>query len=152
MTIRGTAWSVLVAIGAIASAGVSLHGIYQGYAVDFWQNSVLTGAYCLFPLLCFPGVSAYATRAPGSLASGSSRVRLLGRLLRAQLENVRGTRLLRQRRLDGALDAENPHGSRVLRCRSHFIHRRRNRRPPLTPSAESSELKAESWKLSRQPH
>lgn len=54
MTIRGTAWSVLVAIGAIASAGISLHGIYQGYAVDFWQNSVLTGAYCLFPLLCFP--------------------------------------------------------------------------------------------------
>jgi len=54
MTTRGIAWFVLMAIGAIASAGISLHGVYQGYAVDFRQNPVLTGAYCVLPLLCFP--------------------------------------------------------------------------------------------------
>jgi hypothetical protein len=48
------AWPAFMLLGGIASAGVTLHGIYNALRVDLRQDSLLTGAYCLLPILCFP--------------------------------------------------------------------------------------------------
>jgi hypothetical protein len=54
MSLRGIAWSALMLLGAIVSAGVTLHGIYNALRVDFSQDSLLSSTYCLLPILCFP--------------------------------------------------------------------------------------------------
>ena len=54
MTIRGTMWSALMTLAGILSAGVSLYGVYSAMRIDFRQDTILTGCYCLFSFLCFP--------------------------------------------------------------------------------------------------
>jgi hypothetical protein len=41
-------------VGCILSALISLDGIYIAMRVDLRRDTVLTGTYCLLPLLCFP--------------------------------------------------------------------------------------------------
>src|SRR6266568_2715175 len=54
MTVRGITWVALMTLGGIASAAVTLYGVYSALRVDFRQSPVLIGLYCLLPLLCFP--------------------------------------------------------------------------------------------------
>ena len=54
MTIRGTVWSALMTLAGILSAGVTLYGVYSAIAIDFRQDTILTGLYCLLPFLSFP--------------------------------------------------------------------------------------------------
>jgi len=54
MNIRGVVWILLTAVGSILSAGVSLHALYAAMRMDWHQDTLITTAYCLSPLLCFP--------------------------------------------------------------------------------------------------
>jgi MFS-type transporter involved in bile tolerance (Atg22 family) len=54
MTFRSIAWIIFTVAGAILSAGVSLHAFYAAMRVDWRQDTMLTAAYCLLPMLCFP--------------------------------------------------------------------------------------------------
>ena len=54
MTIRSVAWIILTVVGSILSAGVSLHGVYAAIRMDWHHDMLVTAAYCLFPMLCFP--------------------------------------------------------------------------------------------------
>src|SRR5258708_3712098 len=54
MTVRGIAWGALMALDGIASASVTLYGVYSACAVDLHQSPILIGLYCLFAILCFP--------------------------------------------------------------------------------------------------
>ena len=54
LKIREAVWLALMTVGGVASAAVTLYGMYSAYAVDFRQNTVLTILFCLLPFLCFP--------------------------------------------------------------------------------------------------
>ena len=54
MTIRGMAWLALMTATGILSAGETLYGVYSAIVIDLRPNPVLTGLYCLLPVLCFP--------------------------------------------------------------------------------------------------
>jgi len=54
MTIRGIIWAVLLAIAAVLSAGVSVHGVWSAMSIDLRQDTVLSLVYCAMPILCFP--------------------------------------------------------------------------------------------------
>lgn len=54
MTIRGIIWSVLIAVSAVVSAGVSVHGIWSAMSIDLRQDTALSVVYCAMPILCFP--------------------------------------------------------------------------------------------------
>jgi hypothetical protein len=54
VTTKSITWLALMVVGCILSAIITLDGIYIAMRVDLRQDSVLTGAYCLLPLLCFP--------------------------------------------------------------------------------------------------
>lgn len=54
MTIRGILWLALMTATGIVSAGVTLYGVYSAIAIDLRPNPVLTGLYCLLPVMCFP--------------------------------------------------------------------------------------------------
>ncbi|MBS1802824.1 MAG: hypothetical protein JST28_05625 [Acidobacteria bacterium] len=54
MTVRGIIWAVLLAVAAVVSIGVSIHGVWNAMSVDFRQDTVLTSVYCAMPILCFP--------------------------------------------------------------------------------------------------
>jgi len=54
MTIRSIAWIILTVMGSILSGGVSLHAIYAAMRLDWHQDTLITFAYCLLPILCFP--------------------------------------------------------------------------------------------------
>jgi hypothetical protein len=54
MTIRGIIWAVLLSLGGILSAGVTLFGIGRSFGVDLRQDTLLSCLYCGLPVLCFP--------------------------------------------------------------------------------------------------
>ena len=54
MTIRGIIWAVLLCIAGIISAFVSIQGVWSLLAVDLRQDTVLSCAYCILPILCLP--------------------------------------------------------------------------------------------------
>lgn len=54
MTIRGIIWAVLIALAAVLSAGVSVHGIWSAMSIDLRQDTLLSLAYCAMPVLCLP--------------------------------------------------------------------------------------------------
>lgn len=54
MTIRGIIWAVLLAVAAVLSAGVSVHGVWSAMSIDLRQDTVLSLVYCAMPVLCFP--------------------------------------------------------------------------------------------------
>jgi hypothetical protein len=54
MTIRGIVWAVLLALAAVISAGVSVHGVWSYLAIDVKQDTSLTVIYCAMQVLCFP--------------------------------------------------------------------------------------------------
>lgn len=54
MTIRGIIWSVLIAVSAVVSAGVSVRGVWSALSIDMRQDTALTIVYCAMPILCFP--------------------------------------------------------------------------------------------------
>lgn len=54
MTIRGIIWAVLLAVSAIVSAGVSIHGVWSMMSIDLRQDTALSVVYCVMPILCFP--------------------------------------------------------------------------------------------------
>ncbi len=56
MTIRGIIWAVLLAIAAIVSAGVSVHGVWSALSIDLKQDTVLSFVYCGLQILCFPAL------------------------------------------------------------------------------------------------
>jgi hypothetical protein len=41
-------------LAGILSAGVTLYGVYSANVIDFRQDTILTGLYCLLPFLSFP--------------------------------------------------------------------------------------------------
>jgi hypothetical protein len=43
-----------MAVGGAVSVAVTLNGVYNALRVDFRQDSLLTAAYCLLPILCSP--------------------------------------------------------------------------------------------------
>jgi hypothetical protein len=45
---------VLMAIAGILSAGVTVYGTASAIGIDFRQNPVLAGLYCLLPFAAFP--------------------------------------------------------------------------------------------------
>lgn len=54
MTIRGIIWAVLLAVAAVLSVGVSVHGVWSAMSIDLRQDTVLSLVYCTMPVLCFP--------------------------------------------------------------------------------------------------
>ena len=54
MTIRGIIWAVLVAISAVVSAGVSVHGVWSAMSIDLRQDTALSVVYCAMQIFCFP--------------------------------------------------------------------------------------------------
>jgi hypothetical protein len=54
MTIRGILWAVLLAVAAVLSAGVSVHGVWSAMSIDLRQDTALSVVYCAMPILCFP--------------------------------------------------------------------------------------------------
>lgn len=54
MTIRGIIWAVLLAVSAVVSAGVSIHGVWSAMSIDLRQDTALSVVYCAMPILCFP--------------------------------------------------------------------------------------------------
>jgi hypothetical protein len=54
MTIRGIIWTILLALGGILSAGVTLSGIGHSFGIDLRQDTLLSLLYCALPVLCFP--------------------------------------------------------------------------------------------------
>jgi len=54
MTIRGIIWAVLLAVAAVLSAGVSVHGVWSAMSIDLRQDTVLSLVYCAMPVFCFP--------------------------------------------------------------------------------------------------
>ena len=54
MTIRGIIWAVLLAVAAVLSIGVSVHGVWSVMSIDLRQDTVLSSVYCAMPVLCFP--------------------------------------------------------------------------------------------------
>lgn len=54
MTIRGIIWAVLLALAAITSVGVSIHGVWSIMSIDLRQDTALSILYCALPILCFP--------------------------------------------------------------------------------------------------
>jgi hypothetical protein len=54
MTIRGFIWAVLLAVAAVISAGVSIHGVWSAMSIDLRQDTTLSAVYCAMPILCFP--------------------------------------------------------------------------------------------------
>ena len=54
MTIRGIIWAVLVALAAVLSLGVSVHGVWSAMSIDMRQDTALSFVYCAMPILCFP--------------------------------------------------------------------------------------------------
>jgi hypothetical protein len=54
MTIRGIIWTALMVAGSIVAAVLTLVGLYNGLRVDLREDSLLTGLYCLLPLLVSP--------------------------------------------------------------------------------------------------
>ncbi len=54
MKIREFGGLALTTMAGVLSAIVSLCGLYSIYGLDFRQDTVLSGLYCLLPILCFP--------------------------------------------------------------------------------------------------
>lgn len=54
MTIRGIIWALLLAVSAVVSAGVSIHGVWSAMSIDLRQDTALSVVYCAMPILCFP--------------------------------------------------------------------------------------------------
>lgn len=54
MTVRGIIWAVILAIAAVISAGVSVHGVWSFLAIDLQQDTSMTIIYCVMQVLCFP--------------------------------------------------------------------------------------------------
>jgi hypothetical protein len=54
VTTKRITWLTLMVVGCILGAIITLDGIYIALRVDLRQDSVLTGTYCLLPILCFP--------------------------------------------------------------------------------------------------
>ena len=54
MTIRGIIWAVLLALAAVLSAGVTVHGIWAAMSIDLRQDTVLSLVYSAMPVLCLP--------------------------------------------------------------------------------------------------
>ena len=54
MTIRGIIWAVLLALAAVLSVGVSIHGVWSAMSIDLRQDTALSVVYCAMPILCFP--------------------------------------------------------------------------------------------------
>ena len=54
MTIRGIVWAVLLAVAAVLSVGISVHGVWSAMSIDLRQDTVLSLVYCAMPILCFP--------------------------------------------------------------------------------------------------
>ena len=54
MTIRGIIWAVLLAVAAVLSIGVSVHGVWSAISIDMRQDTVLTLVYCAMSILCLP--------------------------------------------------------------------------------------------------
>jgi len=54
MTIRGIIWAVLLAVAAVLSAGVSVHGVWSAMSIDMRQDTALCLVYSAVPNLCFP--------------------------------------------------------------------------------------------------
>ncbi|WP_109484735.1 hypothetical protein [Occallatibacter savannae] len=54
MTVRGIIWSVLLAVSAVISAGVSLYGVWSAMSIDLRQDTALSVVYCAMPILCLP--------------------------------------------------------------------------------------------------
>lgn len=54
MTIRGIIWAVLLAVAAVLSVGVSVHGVWSAMSIDMRQDTALSLVYCAMPILCFP--------------------------------------------------------------------------------------------------
>ena len=54
MTIRGIIWAVLLALAAVLSAGVSVHGVWSSMSIDLRQDTAISLVYCAMPILCFP--------------------------------------------------------------------------------------------------
>jgi hypothetical protein len=54
VTIRGIIWAVLLALAAVLSVGVSIHGVWSAMSIDLRQDTALSVVYCAMPILCFP--------------------------------------------------------------------------------------------------
>ena len=54
MTIRGIIWAVLLALGGILSAWVSIFGLIAAFRIDLRQDTLLSLCYCGLPALCLP--------------------------------------------------------------------------------------------------
>ncbi len=54
MTIRGIIWVVLLALGGILSAGVSVFGLIAAIRIDLREDTLLCLLYCGLPALCLP--------------------------------------------------------------------------------------------------
>jgi hypothetical protein len=54
VTIRGIIWAVLLALAAVLSVGVSIHGIWSAMSIDLRQDTALSLVYSAMPILCFP--------------------------------------------------------------------------------------------------
>ena len=54
MTIRGIIWVVLLALGGILSAWVSLFGLIAAIRIDLREDTLLCLLYCGLPALCLP--------------------------------------------------------------------------------------------------
>ncbi|MGC1424744.1 MAG: hypothetical protein WA815_20480 [Terracidiphilus sp.] len=54
MTIRGIIWTILLALGGVLSAGVTISGIRHSFGIDLRQDTLLSLLYCGLPVLCFP--------------------------------------------------------------------------------------------------
>ena len=54
MTVRGIIWTILLSLGGILSAGVTVFGIAAARGIDLRQDTMLSLFYCGLPVLCFP--------------------------------------------------------------------------------------------------
>jgi hypothetical protein len=54
VTIRGIIWAVLLALAAVLSVGVSIHGVWSAMSIDLRQDTALSLVYSAMPILCFP--------------------------------------------------------------------------------------------------
>ncbi len=110
MKIREFGGLALTAMAGVVSAIVTLSGVYSIYGLDFRQDTVLSVLYCLLPILCFP---VFILVRP-AIRSAVSDLRFGGRLSRgvldAELENLRGDWLLRERCLHSAGDVDDSNG------------------------------------------
>lgn len=54
MTVRGIIWVVLLALGGILSAWVSIFGLIAAIRIDLREDTLLSLLYCALPALCLP--------------------------------------------------------------------------------------------------